>query len=203
MVYYLLIGISFIAILYAIRRFLVNQSYYRIDPNGRAFLITGAASGLGKSAALKLLNRGAFVFACDLNEDALQSIFKNQKNVRIIKLNVTKQEDVDAAVQVVEKEGRGLFGIINSAGIAFAPGQDIFKPQSVGEGNVDAKIRPILEVNTLGTMRINAAFIHLILESKGTIVNLASVAGILAPPMLGAYAASKHGSIFAISFHHE
>ena len=80
-------------------------------------LVTGASTGIGRKITEHLAAKGYFVYAgarkqADL--DALNAI----KNVQAVKLDVTRQEDIDAAVDTITKAGRGLYGLVNNAGIA-------------------------------------------------------------------------------------
>ena len=82
-----------------------------------AVLVTGASTGIGRKLTEHLAGKGYFVYAgarkqADL--DALNAI----KNVQAIKLDVTRQEDIDAALATITKAGRGLYGLVNNAGIA-------------------------------------------------------------------------------------
>jgi NADP-dependent 3-hydroxy acid dehydrogenase YdfG len=82
----------------------------------RAVLITGASSGIGRMTAERLARSGYFVYAGarkNSDIDALNAI----ENVKAIRLDVTIQEDIDAAVEFTESEGRGLWGIVNNAGV--------------------------------------------------------------------------------------
>jgi NAD(P)-dependent dehydrogenase (short-subunit alcohol dehydrogenase family) len=105
------------------------------------------------------------------------------RNVQPLRLDVTKQADIDAAVAVVTKAGRGLYGIVNNAGI-------------VTIGSVlDTKMEEfdaVMAVNVCGPWRITRAFAPLIIASKGRITNIGSLNGIVASPQASAYSMSKH-----------
>ena len=83
----------------------------------KAVLVTGASSGIGLRIAETLSNNGFYVYAgarkaADLERlDALE-------NVSSVRLDVTVDEDIQAAVDFVEKQGRGLWGVVNNAGVA-------------------------------------------------------------------------------------
>src|SRR6188768_3023092 len=148
----------------------------------KAVLVTGASTGIGRNITEHLAAKGFFVYAgarkqADL--DALGAI----KNVKAVKLDVTKQEDIDAAVATITKEGRGLYALVNNAGIATVA---TTADTSMEEFDL------LMDVNVYGPYRMTKAFTPLIVASKGRIANIGSIAGVLAPKDLSAYTMSKH-----------
>jgi len=170
--------------------FLFRGSKKDIDPKNKAILITGAASGIGKATALQLVKEGCFVYAADVNEKLLKENFGKMENVKIIDLDVTSVESIKAAKKIIKKEGKGLYGIVNSAGIASAVPIGVIK--YVVELS-EKELTRVIEINLLGTMRVNAAFHKFLKTSKGCYVNIASVAGRMPLVGLAPYSASKHG----------
>jgi NAD(P)-dependent dehydrogenase (short-subunit alcohol dehydrogenase family) len=148
----------------------------------KAVLITGASSGIGRNMAETLAAEGHFVYAgarkqADLDE--LNAI----DNIQAIRLDVTVQEEIDAAVETIKSEGRGLYGLINNAGVLVA-GPLI---------EIDEKdLQFQMDVNVFGPYRVTKAFAPLIIESKGRISTTGSISGILSGPFFGAYSISKH-----------
>ena len=148
----------------------------------KAVLITGASSGIGNSAAKLLASKGYVVYAgarkkADL--DALNAI----ENIEAVKLDVTVQEDIDNAVKRITAAGTGLYGVVNNAGVA-----NLGPMIEVEEGDLDF----LFDVNVYGPFRITKAFAPLVIESKGRIVNISSISGILSGPLFGSYSMSKH-----------
>jgi len=148
----------------------------------KAVLITGASSGIGRNIAETLAEEGYFVYAgarkkADL--DALNAI----KNIQAVRLDVTVQKDIDAAVETIRKQGRGLYGLVNNAGVA------VLGPL-VELTEKDMQFQ--MDVNVLGPYRITKAFAPLIIESKGRITTVGSVSGIVSGSMFGAYSMSKY-----------
>ena len=148
----------------------------------KAVLVTGASTGIGRKITEHLAGRGYFVYAgarkqADL--DALGAI----KNVRAVKLDVTRQEDIDAAVTTITKEGRGLYALVNNAGIATLG--------STADTTME-EFDLLMDVNVYGPFRMAKAFTPLITASKGRITNIGSISGVLASKDLSAYAMSKH-----------
>jgi len=148
----------------------------------RAVLVTGASSGIGRKVTERLAANGFFVYAgarAQKDIDDLNGI----RNVEAVKLDVTSATDIAAAVATVTKAGKGLYGVVNNAGVV------VVAPLiEVEEKDLDF----IFNVNVYGPYRITKAFAPLLLESKGRVVNISSLNGIVASPMLGPYSMSKH-----------
>ena len=102
-----------------------------------------------------------------------------------LRLDVTVQEEIDAAVKLVESEGRGLWGIVNNAGI------NIIDPLIEAE---ESDLQFLFDVNVFGVFRVTKAFAPMVIESQGRIVNISSIAGVLSGglPAYGMYFMSKH-----------
>ena len=148
----------------------------------KAVLVTGASSGSGRVIAETLAARGYYVYAgarkrADL--DALNEI----ENIHAIRLDVTIQSEIDAAVEAVRQEGKGLYGLVNNAGVAVL-GPLIEIPES--------DIEFVFDVNVYGPYRVTKAFAPLIIESQGLFTSTGSIAGILSSQFYGPYSMSKH-----------
>jgi NAD(P)-dependent dehydrogenase (short-subunit alcohol dehydrogenase family) len=148
----------------------------------QAVLVTGASSGIGRKIAEALAARGTFVYAGARKAEDIAELSKI-RNMQGVRLDVTVPADVAAAVETVRKGGRGLYGIVNNAGIA------IVGPLVEHD---EKEMLSIFEVNTLGPWRITKAFSPMLIESKGRVVTISSISGILSGPFLGAYSMSKH-----------
>ena len=148
----------------------------------KAVLVTGASTGIGRNMTERLAAEGYFVYA-GARKDADLAELDAIENVKSVRLDVTSQEQVDAAVAMIAKEGRGLWGLVNNAGVATSG------PVASLE---DADLDFVLNVNVNGVVRVTRAFIPLIVESKGRIVTTGSVSGILSSPGSSAYSMSKH-----------
>ena len=148
----------------------------------KAILVTGASSGIGRNIAETLAADGYLVYAgarkqADL--DALNEI----PNIQSVRLDVTKQDEIDAAVETVRAGGKGLYGLVNNAGVlTLGP---------ITEINED-ELAWVLDVNLMGVYRVTKAFAPLIIESKGRISNISSIAGILSARFWAPYTISKH-----------
>jgi NAD(P)-dependent dehydrogenase (short-subunit alcohol dehydrogenase family) len=148
----------------------------------KAVLVTGASSGIGLKITERLAADGYFVYA-GARKDADLKALGAIRNVQPLRLDVTKPTDIDAAVADVTKAGRGLYGIVNNAGIV-----------TLGSV-VDTKMEEfdaVMSVNVYGPWRITRAFAPLIIASKGRITNIGSLNGIVASEQASAYSMSKH-----------
>jgi len=161
-------------------------------PVGKSILVTGASRGTGKALVQSLVNKGCYVYAAATNLELLQANFGDNPNVKIIKMDVTNQKEIDDAVQVVRSEGRGLYGIVNNSGINVSPKSKPGVVLGSIERDVDTEVLPILHVNLEGVMRVNHSFFPLLLEARGgVIIHLSSLAGRFATLLNGAYTTSK------------
>jgi NAD(P)-dependent dehydrogenase (short-subunit alcohol dehydrogenase family) len=150
--------------------------------NQKVILITGASSGIGRHATETLAAEGYFVYAGARKQkdlDALNVI----PNVQAIRLDVTRQDEVDAAVETVREGGRGLHGLVNNAGVS--SGGPLIEQS-------ETDIRWLFDVNVFGVFKVTQAFAPLIIESKGRIVTIGSISGIGTWVGGGDYTMSKH-----------
>lgn len=151
-------------------------------PAQKAFLVTGASTGIGRAVTEHLAAAGHFVYAGARKESDLESLAKLD-NVQAIRLDVTRPEDIEAAVATIRKGGRGLYGLVNNAGIATVAPVASASPE---------EFDLVMKVNVYGPYRVTQAVLPLIVEQKGRITNISSLSGILSRPGLSAYSMSKH-----------
>lgn len=148
----------------------------------KSILVTGATTGIGRNLAERLAGEGYHVYAgarTDLEMADLNAI----KNMTALRLDVTKQDQIDAAVAMIRKKGTGLYGLVNNAGIGGGG--------PVLETAVEDQTSVYL-INVEGVYRITKAFAPLIIESKGRITTTGSVAGTISNAGFNAYSGSKH-----------
>ncbi len=152
------------------------------SPKQKAILVTGASTGIGRNMAERLASEGYFVYAGARKEKDLQEL-NAIENIQSIRLDVTIQDDIDAAVVEITEAGRGLYGLVNNAGVA------VVGPMiEIEEDELDFQ----LDVNVFGPYRITKAFSPLIIAEQGRITNIGSISGILSSPFTGPYTMSKH-----------
>ncbi len=152
------------------------------DDTQQAVLVTGASSGIGRKITETLAAKGHFVYAGARKQkdmDALNAL----DNVQAVRLDVTVQEDIDNAVKLVRDGGKGLYGIVNNAGI-YIGGPIIETPVE--------ELNWVMDVNVAGVYRVTQAFAPLVIESKGRITTIGSISGVLAGRFGGHYSMSKH-----------
>jgi len=158
------------------------SSQAETPPPQKAVLVTGASSGLGRVMAEAMAAKGYFVYAgarkdADLEElDAIE-------NVQAVRLDVNQQDQIDAAVKTIREAGRGLYGLVNNAGVAvLAPLIEIDEEDFHYQMNA----------NIYGVYRITKAFAPLIIESRGRISVMGSISGTLSDATWGPYSMTKH-----------
>ena len=155
------------------------------DFNGRAAMVTGAASGIGKACAAWLAAAGARVGVVDRDEaGAAAAAAEIGDNALALPADVTVSADVNAAVAKAESEFGHVDILVCAAGI----GGDSLRTADVS----DEEWRRVFAVNCDGVFYCNRAVIPGMSErGYGRIVNIASIAGKEGNPMAAAYSASK------------
>ena len=148
----------------------------------KAVLVTGASSGIGRRTTEVLAENGYFVYA-GARKDSDLAALNELKNVEAVRLDVTSASDIAAAVLQVEKGGRGLYGLINNAGVL------VMAPMiEVTEEDLDFQ----MNVNVRGPYRVTKAFAPLLIESKGRVMTTGSISGFVTWGFGGPYTMSKH-----------
>jgi NAD(P)-dependent dehydrogenase (short-subunit alcohol dehydrogenase family) len=150
-------------------------------------LVTGTSTGIGAAAALHLAEQGFEVFA-GVRRDADGEALRERASGELtpVTLDITDGAQIAAAVERVTAAvgARGLAGLVNVAGIV-KPAPLEFQPL--------ADFREQLEVNLIGHLAVTQAFLPLIRQGHGRIVNVGSIGGLVVLPVHGAYSCSKFG----------
>ena len=146
-------------------------------------LVTGAGGGLGHATMERLLADGWKVFAADISRDLLRTSMHDPDAVPVV-MDVTDQKSIQSAYDTVASQADRLDAIVNFAGV-------------MGVGSLtdipEERLARILDINVMGTYRVNKTFLPLVEAAKGRIVNLSSETGWQsAAPFNGPYAMSKH-----------
>src|ERR1700719_4267862 len=155
---------------------------------GKTILITGASSGFGRLTAQTLRNSGHKVFAgFRSNEGRKKQVADElrEKNIEILKLDVTDQGSVDSAIaQLLEKSNNELDAVVNNAGMASAGISEAFTPEQA---------RQLFEVNVFGVQRVLRATLPVLrAKRRGLVINVGSILGRITFPFFGLYGASKY-----------
>jgi NAD(P)-dependent dehydrogenase (short-subunit alcohol dehydrogenase family) len=155
--------------------------------DGQTVIVTGAASGIGRATALRIAREGGRVVASDLSREGLEKLAAEHPELNLVP--VPGDISTEAAVQeVVAAAGGAVDGLVNNAGI-----MDSFQP--VHEVD-DATWERVLAVNLTSMMRLMRAVVPPMLDAgRGSIVNVASEAGLRGAAAGVAYTVSKHAVI--------
>lgn len=146
--------------------------------------ISGASTGIGRDAALRMARRGWLTFGgirTDADAESLTSVSNGL--ITPIRCDVTDAEEIVAAAdQVLSVTGGSLTGLVNNAGIARPGPLEILPIED---------LREQLDVNVVGQLAVTQAFVDALRNEGGRIVNIGSVSGMYGAPGIGAYAMSK------------
>jgi NAD(P)-dependent dehydrogenase (short-subunit alcohol dehydrogenase family) len=148
----------------------------------KAVLVTGTSTGIGRKITERLAADGYFVYATARKDEDLKALAAI-KNVQAVHLDVTQPADIAAAVDLITKAGRGLYALVNNAGVATYGAITDMSPE---------EFDLCMKVNVYGPVMMIKAFEPLVIAQKGRIINIGSISGILAGPNIPAYVMSKH-----------
>ena len=139
-------------------------------------MVTGASSGIGEAIALRLADAGFAVFAGVRREEDAERL--RSRGVPPVRLDVRDAAQVAAAAEEVRGAlgPAGLVALVNNAGVV-VPGALEVVPLEL--------FREQLEVNVIGQLAVIQAFLPLLRETGGRIVNIGSIDGRVATPLLG------------------
>jgi len=160
-----------------------------IVANGqRTVLITGGTDGLGKAAALLLSQKGYRVFAAGRSLEKRKELDRLAREKKLplesLELDVCDDGSVNRAMQQVLQKAGKIDVLINNAGIGMMAVVEELNPDD---------LRRVYETNIFGVLRVTQAVLpHMRERRQGRILMLSSVAGILTPPLYGAYSSSKY-----------
>ncbi|PKP72172.1 MAG: diacetyl reductase [Alphaproteobacteria bacterium HGW-Alphaproteobacteria-5] len=156
--------------------------------NGKIALVTGAGQGIGRAIALRLARDGANIALVDLSDDGTNAVAEEIRKIgqkaTTFKADISKRDQVYAAIDHAEKELGGFDVIVNNAGIAQVKALAEVEPDDV-EG--------IFKVNVDGVLWGIQAAARKFKErrQKGKIINASSIAGHDGFALLGVYSATK------------
>lgn len=158
---------------------------------GRHALVTGGASGIGEATVKELTRAGAFVWIADINASAAQALAASVGSAQAIPLDVTAPDSIASVLALV----RRLDILVNNAGIGHVGSIEATEP---------ADFDRLLNVNVRAVYLVTRAFLPLLLAAEtesgrsGTIINIASVAGLVGIKQRFAYCTTK-GAVIAMT----
>lgn len=151
-------------------------------------LITGVGRGIGKEIALQIARLGAHVSGFDLLEDELDdtraALKQLSNNCYLSLVDITNTKACEQFVWEAEQRLGKVVGVINCAGITHI---------ALAEETAFTTFSKLIDVNLLGTICITQICLPSVIESKGFVVGIGSIAGYSPLYYRTAYSASKHG----------
>ena len=150
-----------------------------------AVVVTGASTGIGKAIALRLDQRGFKIFATVRNESDAEALAAQAVGELVpLFMDVTDQSSIEAGRNLVSEAvgGQGLAGLVNNAAVAFTSPLE-FVPIN--------ELRWLFDVNFFGLLAVTQAFLPMLRQKRGRIVNISSIATLVMAPFHGPYSTSK------------
>ncbi|ESP04005.1 hypothetical protein LOTGIDRAFT_109862 [Lottia gigantea] len=167
-------------------RIIKSRNKTVVPYSNKTVLITGCDTGIGHNIAVRLGKKGVTVLACCLSAtspggEKLKSI---GSNVHVLDTDVTSEDSVQNCLKFVKTicDKKGLWAIVNNAGIVRCGDVELTTMEVYSQ---------IIQVNLFGMIRVCKAFLPLVRQAKGRVVNVTSVRGIIAYPAFSAYSMSK------------
>jgi 2-keto-3-deoxy-L-fuconate dehydrogenase len=156
---------------------------FRLD--GRHALVTGGASGIGAATCRALAGAGASVAIVDIDRSAAEALSRDLPNSSVLIFDITDENSVKQALAALPS----LDILINNAGIGLV-------------GNIEetdlADFQRVFRVNVEGLFLVTKYALPLLIASRGSVVNISSVAGLVGVKRRFAYCATK-GAVVAIT----
>ncbi len=156
---------------------------YRLD--GKIALVTGGASGIGAATCRELDRAGAEVIVADLNLTAATELVRELRHASALEMDVTSSNSISRAVAQLSR----LNILVNNAGIGLVGSIEV-----TDEDDFDR----VMRVNVHSVFLVTKALLPLLLASRGSIVNVGSIAGQVGVKQRFAYCASK-GAVLAMT----
>ena len=180
---WLVVSVVLLYVSYRIYRYLFPSP--SINPENKHVLITGCDTGFGHGLAVELDRCGFHVFAAIYNgnnKDTLTRLLSARATV--FRLDITRQDDINAAFVMISEKTRTLHALVNNAGVGTCGYIDWITVDS---------IRQVMDVNFFGHVAMTKKFLPLLITKRDSrVVNVCSVAGYLTKPGMVSYSASKY-----------
>jgi NAD(P)-dependent dehydrogenase (short-subunit alcohol dehydrogenase family) len=160
------------------------------SPQGKpsTVLVTGGTDGLGRATAILLAERGYRVFAAGRNAERLEALSQLARERKLpleaLELDVCDAASSERAIAEIERRAGPVDILVNNAGIAIA---------AVMEEITPADLYKVFETNVFSPIRLAQRVLpEMRRRRRGRIINMSSISGKVAIPVMGTYAASKH-----------
>lgn len=163
-----------------------------MDFSGKVAIVTGGGSGIGRASAVKLAAAGAQVCVADVNEvggeETVAQIQAAGGQAFFIRCDVSRSADVQAMVESTVRSYGGLDIALNNAGVGGLMG----RTEDLSEDDWDL----VMNVNLKGVwLCMKYELPHLVARGAGSVINVASLAGLVGFQNNSCYSASKHGVV--------
>lgn len=158
-----------------------------MNMNGRAVLITGCDTGFGHGLAKRMDQLGCTVYAGCLfadGEGAQKLRSECSDKLHVVPLDVSSEDSVGAALKFVKDTTGDLWAVMNNAGINYLGDAELVSTD---------QFRKVGDINMYGVVRVTKAFLPLLKETKGRVISVSSVKGLVAFPICSHYNMSKFG----------
>lgn len=150
----------------------------------KVIAITGGTDGIGKALVKDFLQRGAMVATCGRTPEKLTQLKSEfpDKTLFTVAADVSKEEDCKNFIEKTIEEFKGIDVLINNAGISM---RALFKDTDL------TTLKKVMDINFWGTVYCTKYALNTVMERKGSIVGIASIAGHRGLPGRSGYSASK------------
>ncbi|MDS0474140.1 glucose 1-dehydrogenase [Natrinema sp. 1APR25-10V2] len=164
------------------------------DLEGRVAVVTGGGRGIGRAIAVELANAGAAVVPSARSTDEIEAVAAEIEDAGgeaiAVPADVTDPDAVSTVIDRAVDEFGGVDIVVNNAG--FNPDDALGRPEDVDTESLDR----VLDVNLNGAYEVTrTAADHLLESDGGSVINVASVGGLVGLPRQHPYVASKHGLV--------
>jgi 2-keto-3-deoxy-L-fuconate dehydrogenase len=149
---------------------------FRLD--NKQALVTGGASGIGEATCRELARAGARVFVADINLERAETVAAGLVNAKALHLDVTDQDSIGTAASQIGK----LDILVNNAGIGHVGNIDSTEPEDFDR---------LINVNVKSVYLVTRAFLPQLIASRGSIVNIGSIAALAGLKQRFAYCTTK------------
>jgi len=170
-----------------------NSAFEEISYAGQVVIVTGAGSGIGRSAAQLIASRGAKVICVDLNQagvdECVDQITKAGATAESVVLDISNQKNVMEVITTLGNKHKRLDALVNCAGYPGPTGKFV-------EDITWNDYQKVIEVNLFGAIWLTQAVLPIMKKQKyGRIVQVASIAGKEGNPKMAPYNTAKAGLI--------